>query len=86
VGKNDADMPWGVTEAEAYRADDRIVMESGEAKLGIIELQHQQDGTVIWLETNKLPLRNLTGDAVGVLGTYQDVTERKNAEIALEGV
>lgn len=83
VGKDDAEMPWGVTEAEAYRADDRIVMESGEAKLGIIEPQHQQDGTVIWLETNKLPLRNLAGEVVGVLGTYQDITERKQAEAAL---
>jgi PAS domain S-box-containing protein len=84
VGTNDSAMPWGMTEAEAYRADDRIVMESGEAKLGIIELQHQQDGAVIWLETNKLPLRNLAGEVVGVLGTYQDITERKNAEIALQ--
>ncbi len=84
VGKNDSEMPWGVTEAEAYRADDRIVMERGEAKLGIIEPQHQQDGTAIWLETNKLPLRNLAGEVVGVLGTYQDITERKNAETSLQ--
>ncbi|WP_228052486.1 PAS domain S-box protein [Nodosilinea sp. LEGE 07298] len=84
VGTNDSAMPWGMTEAEAYRADDRIVMESGEAKLGILEPQHQQDGAVIWLETNKLPLRNLEGEVVGVLGTYQDITERKNAEIALQ--
>ncbi|MEA5452430.1 GAF domain-containing protein [Leptolyngbya sp. CCNP1308] len=84
VGKTDFEMPWGATEAEAYRTDDRIVMENGEAKLAIIEPQHQQDGTTIWLETNKLPLRNLAGEVVGVLGTYQDITERKNAEIALQ--
>ncbi|WP_264307641.1 PAS domain S-box protein [Nodosilinea nodulosa] len=84
VGKDDSAMPWGVTEADAYRAADRVVMDSGEAKLGIIELQHQQDGAVIWLETNKLPLRNLAGEVVGILGTYRDITERKNAEIALQ--
>jgi PAS domain S-box-containing protein len=84
VGKTDFDMPWDVTETEAYRADDRIVMKSGEAKLGIIEPQHQQDGTAIWLETNKLPLRNLAGEVVGVLGTYQDITERRNVEISLQ--
>ncbi|MDX2098293.1 MAG: PAS domain S-box protein [Leptolyngbyaceae cyanobacterium bins.59] len=83
VGKTDFDMPWEATEAEAYQADDRAIIESGTAKLGIIETRHQQDGTKIWLETNKLPLRNLAGDVVGVLGTYQDITARRNAEIVL---
>ncbi|MBP0018559.1 MAG: PAS domain S-box protein [Cyanobacteria bacterium SBLK] len=84
IGKNDFDLPWGNTEAEAYRADDRAVMESGEAKLGIIETQHQQDGKIVWLETNKLPLRNLAGETIGVLGTYRDITERRNAELILQ--
>lgn len=83
LGKNDFDMPWGATEAEVYRADDRSVMASGVAKLGVIETLHQQDGTKIWLETNRLPLRDLAGDVIGVLGTYQDITDRRNAEIAL---
>ncbi|MBF2087863.1 MAG: PAS domain S-box protein [Synechococcales cyanobacterium K44_A2020_017] len=84
VGKTDLDLPWGTTEAEDYRTDDRAVIESGKANLGIIETQYQQDGTIIWLETNKLPLRNLAGDVIGVLGTYQDITERHNTEIALQ--
>ncbi|MEB3212598.1 MAG: PAS domain S-box protein, partial [Leptolyngbyaceae bacterium] len=84
LGKNDFDMPWTEAEAEAYRADDLSVMKSGEAKLGIIETQYQQDGKTIWLETNKLPLRNLTGDVIGVLGTYQDITDRRNEQVALQ--
>ncbi|WP_051463622.1 PAS domain S-box protein [Leptolyngbya sp. PCC 6406] len=84
VGKTDLDLPWGATEAEAYRADDRAVIDSGEAKLGIVETLHQKDGAEIWLETNKLPLRNLAGDVIGILGTYQDITERRNADIALQ--
>lgn len=84
VGKNDFDMPWGATEADLYRTDDRDVMNSGEAKLGIIETQSNQDGKLIWLETNKLPLRNLSGEVVGVLGTYQDITARRRAEQELQ--
>ena len=84
VGKNDFDMPWGTTEADIYRADDRDVINSGEAKLGIIETQSNQDGKLIWLETNKLPLRNLSGEVVGVLGTYQNITARHQAEQELQ--
>jgi PAS domain S-box-containing protein len=84
VGKTDFDMPWATTEAEAYRADDLAVMVSGEAKLGTIETLHRQDGTTIWVETNKLPLRNLAGEVIGLLGTYQDITDRRTAELAQE--
>lgn len=80
IGKNDYDMPWAKTEAEDYRIDDQYVMESDIAKLGIIETQIQADGKQIWLETNKIPLHNLMGEVIGVLGTYQDITNRVKAE------
>jgi PAS domain S-box-containing protein len=83
VGKTDFDLPWGDTEGAAYRSDDRQVIDAGIAKLGIIEQQTRADGNSIWLETNKLPLRNLNGEIVGVLGTYQDITERKQSETQL---
>ncbi|AFY95280.1 PAS domain S-box [Chamaesiphon minutus PCC 6605] len=84
IGKTDYELPWGEVEAEAYRADDRETIASGTAKLGIIETQTQVDGSSIWLETNKVPLRNLNGDTIGVLGTYQDITQRKHAETELK--
>ena len=83
VGKTDFDMPWDTHEAEAYRADDSQVVASERPKLGIIETQVQADGSQVWLETNKLPLYDLTGAVIGVLGTYQDITDRKQAEQAL---
>ena len=36
-----------------------------------------------WARTNKVPLRDLENNVVGILGTYEDVTERKQAEEAL---
>jgi PAS domain S-box-containing protein len=84
LGQTDFDLPWGETEAAAYRADDRQVIDSGIAKLGIIEIQTQADGTSIWIETNKLPLQNIQGETIGVLGTYQDITTRKHTETELQ--
>ena len=36
-----------------------------------------------WLETNKVPLRDLHGEIIGILGTYQDISDRKRAEETL---
>jgi PAS domain S-box-containing protein len=81
IGKTDYDLPWSLEETEIYRADDREVMESNQAKLGVIETQKIANGTTIWIETNKLPLYNLKDEVIGVLGTYQDISDRKRTEL-----
>jgi PAS domain S-box-containing protein len=86
VGKTDYDLPWGPIEGDAYRAADLQVINSGMAKLAIIETQTRADGSSIWVETNKLPLRNLDGETIGILGTYQDITDRKQTETQLNRV
>ncbi len=80
VGKTDYDMPWANTEAEAYRADDLQVMESGKPKLHKIERQLRAGGEIGWLDTSKVPLHDSEGNVVGVLGTSTDITELKKAE------
>jgi PAS domain S-box-containing protein len=84
VGKTDFDMPWKREETEFYREYDRRVMLSGKAELGITEPQLNSEGKQTWLETNKAPLHDVDGRVIGILGTYQDITERKQAEIALQ--
>ena len=83
VGKTDYDLAWGAIEGATYRADDLQTISSGIAKLGTIETQALIDGSLRWVETNKVPLRNCNGDTIGVLGTYQDITSRKQAEAQL---
>ena len=58
-------------------------MEKGSAKLNFDETQSRPDGSLLWLRTNKLPLRDREGKVTGVIGTYEDITERKQAEQAL---
>ncbi len=82
IGKNDFDLAWSQT-APLYRADDKLVMERGTAKLNFEERQSRPDGSMLWLQTNKLPLRDREGKVTGVIGTYEDITERKQAETEL---
>ncbi len=83
VGKNDFDLPWARTEAENYRTDDAQVMESGQAKLHIVEMQHRLEGQVNWLDTSKIPMHDPDGNVIGVIGVSSDVTDRKLAEESL---
>ena len=82
IGKDDYQMGWR-DQAELYRADDRRVIESGQPKLLIEEPQTTPDGRTITLLTSKLPLRGSNGEVYGVLGTYTDITGRKETEDAL---
>ncbi|MHB8881425.1 MAG: PAS domain-containing sensor histidine kinase [Thermodesulfovibrionales bacterium] len=79
-GKTDFELPWPKTEAEIYRRDDREVITSRVAKKHIIEPLQQADGSRLWIDTTKVPLIDQHGNAYGVLGVYEDITERKNAE------
>ena len=83
VGKTDYDLDWKAS-AEAFRADDREVIQTGQPKMLYAEPMHRPDGTIMWLRTSKVPLVNAEGQIFGVLGTYEDVTEIKRAEIALQ--
>jgi two-component system, cell cycle sensor histidine kinase and response regulator CckA len=79
LGRNDFDMGWA-EQAELYRADDRAVIESGQAKLNYEEPQTTPTGQTIWLRTSKIPLRDAAGNITGILGTYEDITEQKRTE------
>ena len=82
IGKDDFQLSWKET-APLYRADDKYVIENNIIKLNYEEPLDKPDGSKMWLRTNKVPLRDRDGNAFGVLGTYEDITEHKRAEEAL---
>jgi PAS domain S-box-containing protein len=82
IGKLDDDLHWA-NQADRYHADDRQVMESGLSKLNDEESQTMPDGQVIYVRTSIVPLRVGQGEVSGVLGIYDDITERKKTELAL---
>jgi PAS domain S-box-containing protein len=81
-GKTDFDFTPAAY-ASAYQSDDKQVMETDTAKLNIEEPSFKADGSPAWLRTNKIPLHDSEDHVVGLLGTYEDITEQKEAEAAL---
>jgi PAS domain S-box-containing protein len=81
VGKDDfAFHPAGL--AETYRAEDRTAMEAGQIKE--FEQQYLLAGQERWIHLMKVPFRDEQGEIMGVLGTFEDITERKQAEHQLK--
>ncbi len=74
-GLIDEDLPWSV-HADAYRTDDRAVMVGGGAAFHAQRPVVNAGGESRWVETIKVPLQDADGSVFGVLGTFQDVTER----------
>ncbi|MFZ4557988.1 MAG: PAS domain S-box protein, partial [Pseudanabaena sp.] len=83
VGKSNSDFSFSEEEKLKYILDDQEVMESGVAKIGIQETITLPNGNISWLETNKTPLIDSLGEVVGVVCTFQDISDRKFAEEAL---
>ncbi|BCL37649.1 hypothetical protein NSMS1_40960 [Nostoc sp. MS1] len=84
VGKTDYDFLPNRHNADFYRQCDARVMENNQPEYHIIESLLKPDGQQIWLETNKVPLHDIEGNVVGILGTFEDITERKLVQEALE--
>ena len=76
IGQDDYQMGWAA-EADLYRSDDRMIIDSGTMRVNFEEPQTTPDGKTIWLRTSKVPLRNRAGEIIGVLGLYDDITEFK---------
>ncbi len=79
IGKNDFELSWQ-EQAELYRSDDQRVMQSGVPSLSYEEPQSRLDGSRLWLQTSKVALKDLGGNIFGIMGVYEDITERKLAE------
>ena len=83
VGKDDFDLTWKET-ALRYRADDKKVVDEETSKTNYLEPQDAPDGTRKWLKTSKLPIYDKDQKVIGLLGTYEDITQQLEAEERLK--
>ncbi|MEM7554463.1 MAG: PAS domain S-box protein [Cyanobacteria bacterium P01_A01_bin.84] len=91
VNKTDYDLAWTKEEALAYSQRDIRVMEDNQPDYHRIETRQNcsKNGNIdsnleqTWLNINRIPLNNSQGDVIGILCTYEDITEHKIAEESL---
>ncbi|HEY9735862.1 MAG TPA: PAS domain-containing protein [Trichocoleus sp.] len=83
VGKTDYDLYSEPGDVDPYVEQDRRVLRSGIPELNIIEHHVKPGGQEVWYATSKIPIRDAQQSVIGVLGTIENITERKLAEEAL---
>lgn len=82
IGRTDFELAWSES-AHLYRNDDIETLRSGIAKINYEEPQDREDGSSSWVRTSKIPLTDMEGNAIALLGLYEDISERKQMETRL---
>lgn len=83
VGKTDYDLPWGDAQGASFRQGDLQVF-AGHSLLNFEEPQLQADGKLRTVLASKVPLTDEESSVIGVLGIYNDITEIKETQLALQ--
>ncbi|MBM3879778.1 MAG: PAS domain S-box protein, partial [Verrucomicrobia bacterium] len=81
LGHNDFDF-FPAELARKYQEDDRRVLESGQL-FDTVERHVRPDGESLYVHVIKAPLRDATGQVIGVQGIFWDETARQRMEEAL---
>lgn len=84
VGKTDHDLAWKKEEADWFVEFDRMTMKEDKAYFNIVKPQKFADGKQAWINSNKAPLHDEEGNVIGVMGCYDDITEKLEAEKKLK--
>lgn len=79
IGRTDFELAWSAS-APLYRQDDIETLRSGIARVNYEERQEREDGSSSWLRTSKIPLADMQGHTIALLGLYEDITDRKRME------
>jgi PAS domain S-box-containing protein len=83
VGKSDIDL-FGADFGHRTYIEDLRVMETDEPIAGLIESRQLDDGGLNWTLTTKLPIRDETGQVIGLIGITREINELKQAEMSLQ--
>src|SRR3569623_1777969 len=83
IGRTDFDYFTDEHAAQAYR-DEQEIVRTGLPLVNVEEKETRPDGSVRWVSTTKMPLRDTAGKIVGTFGVSRDITQRKHFEEQLE--
>jgi len=84
VGKTDFDL-FIREEAQRFYNEEQRIMETGQPVIAREwSLHSSTTGEEVWLSEHKVPIRDATGQVIGLLGLSRDVTRLKQAEAERE--
>ena len=70
--------------SRAAESEEEAVLESGRPVVGKLEQVARVHGSPLWMLSTKVPIRDTAGNVTGLVAISRDVTERRQAEEALE--
>src|SRR5450432_216130 len=74
VGRSDFDYFTPEHAAQALR-DEQEIVRTGLPLVNVEERETKPDGSVRWVSTTKMPLRNTEGRIIGTFGVSRDITQ-----------
>ena len=83
IGKSDHDLLTDKKLADAYRDIDCRIINSGQAEYHVVEFGVQAGDREVWVDISRVPLHDESGNVVGLLALYYDVTDKFASETAL---
>ena len=66
--------------AAQFRQDEETVISTGRSLINRIEHHSGQAGDLRWWSTTKVPIRDSTGEIVGIAGITREITQQKRAD------
>ena len=86
VGKTDFDLfPGKQADTQRFYAEEQSIMETGQPVLQREwTVPSSTTGVIAWLSESKLPIRDESGEIIGLFGIGRDITARKEAQLLTE--
>ena len=83
VGKTDFDYFTPEHAHDAFNDEQKIV-KTGQPLIGKVEKIRRADGQFRWVTATKVPIKDLSGRVIGLVGISRDITEMKQIEEQME--
>jgi len=83
IGKSDFDF-FDDEHARPAFNDEQKIIKTGKPIINLVEKEVKKDGSVSWVSTTKLPLKDQSGKIVGTFGISRDISEQMKAETELK--
>ncbi|MBU1052377.1 MAG: PAS domain S-box protein [Proteobacteria bacterium] len=84
VGKTDSDLEWNNIDVNYNDVIERNIIDSNTSQYHITNSRIRADGKQIWIDTCKIFMRDHYGNIIGTLVSYENITERKEAESGVQ--